>query len=186
MDGMTDGKRKQGDREGLMDVIEKQIKKLRVSVSPGELRLRNDLSELRLGLAGLPCRVLRVDDLSVFVFFLDARVPFQFIVRASQRYPHVPPDVLYSRSTRLHFSFSNASYACEADEAVDGDWAELEREAFGLAARWTAVMGLSDTILFISAARAAIYQGDFAAGGEAMVIEAEDKDAEGVTDLEES
>jgi hypothetical protein len=114
-----------------METIEKEIKKLKLFCTPGELCLRNDLTALQSKQGRKYYDLTILDPSCVQVIFLDHTL-VTWTIQIHQRYPHTPPDIFYSCPANEH---DTQSYLCPTIIS------------------WTPVHGLSDAIDFISLCR---------------------------------
>lgn len=112
------------------DPISEQIKRCRISCSPGELRLQKDITEVRQ-LEGIRIEYTEYSS-NAFIAFTDNKedCPNNFLVTVSRFYPHTKPLV------RVLDNGYVSTYISQAGEVIHE----------GLTDQWTAIGSLATVV----------------------------------------
>ena len=132
------------------DYIEREIKKLKVFCSPGELRINNDLAMITSahGLGTL-FTIRKIEEMSVLILFIDAIFPSQFMVCVTSRYPHTPPSICIKNFSPR----TNETVIAQNSE-------EFHSISIHILPNWSAIQGLQEMIAAISAFRLSYQRGE--------------------------
>ena len=126
------------------NILSEQIKRFRITVSPGELRMQRDLNDLAdaegldFSYPGEPASVVIISDLQI-------NCPNRFLLRVPRYYPHEKPKV---RCLDLGFSHEYIS--------LDGNITHPL-----LTSEWSAVYTVSDVIRAIQTIRLVYIKNNF-------------------------
>lgn len=82
----------QNDEDNSTEILTSELKRFKLSSTPGEIRFRTDVQEL----FAIDCiQVLEESSRSIVMLFQDNDiVPSAFQVSVSKYYPHVPPEII--------------------------------------------------------------------------------------------
>ena len=76
--------------------------------------------------------VLMIDSLRIRICFLDLEPPYEFIIEAGQRYPHIAPKICYRSHSITTPTSTDENIVCQ-----------------DILSNWTPIMGLLDAVCSI-------------------------------------